>query len=70
MAVLKDKVALKVLADQSSKRPEATSFEDMMSKFKQTSDEKMSDLKRFNEGSSRRSGRGSRGNSNNGYSSR
>ena len=44
---------------QSSKRPEATSFEDMMS-----------NLKRFNEGSSRRSGRGSRGNSNNGYSSR
>ncbi len=28
------------------RRSEATSFEDMMSKFKQTSDEKMSDLKR------------------------
>lgn len=55
---------------QSSKRPESTSFEDMMSRFKQTSDEKMSDLKRFNEGSSRRSGRGSRGNGNNGYQSR
>lgn len=55
---------------QSSKRPESTSFEDMMSKFKQTSDEKMSDLKRFNDGNSRRSGRGSRGNGNNGYQSR
>lgn len=53
---------------QSSKRPESTSFEDMMSRFKQTSDEKMSDLKRFNDGGSRRSGRGSRGNG--GYQSR
>lgn len=45
---------------QTSKKNEPTSFEDMMAKFKQTSDEKMSDLKRFNEGkrgsSSRRGG--------------
>ena len=31
------------------KRSEPTDFEDMMSKFKQTSEEKMSDLKRMNE---------------------
>ncbi|CAB1244368.1 putative RNA degradation protein; polyribonucleotide nucleotidyltransferase or phosphorylase [Ruminococcaceae bacterium BL-6] len=31
---------------QASKRPEGGSFEDMMSRFKQTSDEKMSDLKK------------------------
>jgi S1 RNA binding domain protein len=31
---------------QASKKPEATSFEEMMSRFKQTSDEKMSDLKK------------------------
>lgn len=31
---------------QPGRRNEPTSFEDMMSKFKQTSDEKMSDLKR------------------------
>ena len=31
---------------QASKKPEASSFEEMMSRFKQTSDEKMSDLKR------------------------
>lgn len=44
---------------QTPKRNEPTSFEDMMAKFKQTSDEKMSDLKRFNEskrGSSPRRG--------------
>ncbi len=33
--------------DFSQKKEEPTSFEDMMSKFKQSSDEKMSDLKRF-----------------------
>lgn len=33
---------------QDSRRNEATSFEDMMSRFKQTSDEKMSDLKKYN----------------------
>lgn len=44
---------------QSSKRAEPTSFEDMMSKFKQTSDEKMSDLKRMNE--SKRGGYSRRG---------
>lgn len=32
----------------TAKKNEATSFEDMMSKFKQTSDEKFSDLKRKN----------------------
>ena len=32
----------------TAKKSEATSFEDMMSKFKQTSDEKISDLKRNN----------------------
>ena len=31
---------------QASKKPEASSFEEMMSRFKQSSDEKMSDLKR------------------------
>lgn len=51
---------------QSSKKSEPTSFEDMMAKFKQTSDEKMSDLKRFNnEGSSRRGSRRGGGNPNN-----
>lgn len=34
---------------QQPKRSEPASFEDMMSKFKQTSEEKMSDLKRMNE---------------------
>lgn len=34
---------------QQQKRSEPSSFEDMMSKFKQTSEEKMSDLKRMNE---------------------
>ena len=46
---------------QSQKRSEPVSFEDMMSKFKQTSDEKMSDLKRMNE--SKRGGYSRRGNS-------
>lgn len=45
---------------QSSKRSEPSSFEDMMSKFKQASDEKMSDLKRMNE--SKRGGYSRRGN--------
>lgn len=31
---------------QASRKPDSGSFEDMMSRFKQTSDEKMSDLKR------------------------
>lgn len=31
---------------QASKKPEASSFEEMMSRFKQSSDEKMTDLKR------------------------
>ncbi len=42
---------------QAPKAPESSSFEDMLSKFKQTSDEKISNLKRANEsrrGSSRR----------------
>lgn len=34
---------------QAPKRSDSVSFEDMLSKFKQTSDEKMSDLKRMNE---------------------
>ena len=34
---------------QSSRKASPSSFEDMMSKFKQTSEEKMSDLKRMNE---------------------
>ncbi len=42
------------------KRSEPASFEDMLSKFKQTSDEKMSDLKRLNE--SKRGGFSRRGN--------
>lgn len=51
---------------QPSKKSEPTSFEDMMAKFKQTSDEKMSDLKRFNnEGSSRRGSRRGGGSPNN-----
>ncbi|WP_416201023.1 MAG: General stress protein 13 [Thermocaproicibacter melissae] len=45
---------------QAGRRNEPTSFEDMMAKFKQTSDEKMSDLKRCMEakrgGFSRRGG--------------
>jgi S1 RNA binding domain protein len=45
---------------QAARRSEPTSFEDMMTKFKQTSDEKMSDLKRCMEakrgGFSRRGG--------------
>lgn len=41
---------------QNSRKAEATSFEDMMSRFKQTSDEKMSDLKRFGGESNRRGG--------------
>ncbi len=45
---------------QSSRRSEPASFEDMLSKFKQTSDEKMSDLKRMNE--SKRGGYSRRGN--------
>lgn len=47
---------------QPSKKSEPTSFEDMMAKFKQTSDEKMSDLKRFNE--SKRGGYPRRGGGN------
>ncbi len=46
---------------QVQKRSEPASFEDMMSKFKQASDEKMSDLKRMNE--SKRGGYSRRGNS-------
>ncbi len=34
----------------SKKKNENMSFEDMLSKFKQTSDDKMSDLKKYNEG--------------------
>ncbi len=45
---------------QSSKKSEPSSFEDMLSKFKQASDEKMSDLKR-NE--NKRGGYSRRGNS-------
>lgn len=44
---------------QPPRQPESSSFEDMLSKFKQTSDEKISNLKRANEsrrGSSRRGG--------------
>ena len=46
---------------QPPKSTEPSSFEDMLSKFKQTSDEKISNLKRANEsrrGSSRRGGGG------------
>ena len=45
---------------QSSRREAPQSFEDMMSRFKQTSDDKMSDLKRTGEsrGYSRRGGSG------------
>lgn len=39
---------------QSSKRSESGSFEDLMSRFKQTSEEKMSDLKRNSDVSVRR----------------
>lgn len=39
---------------QSSRKNENASFEDLMSKFKQTSEEKFSDLKRGNESSVRR----------------
>lgn len=45
---------------QSSKKAEPSSFEDMLSKFKQTSDEKMSDLKRME---NKRGGYSRRGNS-------
>lgn len=38
------------VADWQKPKSEPTSFEDMMAKFKQTSDEKMSDLKRVTEG--------------------
>ncbi len=47
---------------QGSRRNEATNFEDMMSKFKQTSDEKMSDLKKCVE--SKRGGFSKHGNPN------
>ncbi len=43
----------------TAKKNEATSFEDMMSKFKATSDEKFSDLKRKNPDAKRR-GRGAK----------
>lgn len=46
---------------QPSRQPESSSFEDMLSRFKQTSDEKISNLKRANEsrrGSSRRGNNG------------
>lgn len=46
----------------SRKASESLSFEDMMSKFKKTSDEKMSDLKRVTE--SKRGGFSRRGNGN------
>ena len=45
---------------QSSKKSEPSSFEDMLSRFKQTSDEKMSDLKRME---NKRGGYSRRGNS-------
>lgn len=45
---------------QPQKKQEPSSFEDMLSKFKQASDEKMSDLKRFE---SKRGGSSRRGNS-------
>lgn len=45
---------------QSSKKNESSSFEEMLSKFKQTSDEKMSDLKRME---NKRGGYSRRGNS-------
>lgn len=45
---------------QPQKKAEPTSFEDMLSKFKQASDEKMSDLKRIE---SKRGGYSRRGNS-------
>ncbi len=45
---------------QASKKSEPSSFEDMLSKFKQTSDEKMSDLKRME---NKRGGYSRRGNS-------
>lgn len=47
---------------QSNRRNEPASFEDMMSKFKQTSDEKMSDLKKVTE--AKRGGFSKRGGSN------
>lgn len=51
---------------QGRRSSEPSSFEDMMSRFKQTSDEKMSDLKRVTEskrgGFSRRGGGGGGGN--------
>lgn len=47
---------------RSSQKPASASFEDMMSKFKQTSEDKISDLKRGNEsrGYSRRGNGGGR----------
>lgn len=45
---------------QASKKSEPSSFEDMLSKFKQASDEKMSDLKRME---NKRGGYSRRGNS-------
>jgi S1 RNA binding domain protein len=47
---------------QASRRNDAANFEDMMSKFKQTSDEKMSDLKKCME--SKRGGFTKHGNTN------
>lgn len=47
---------------QASRKNDAASFEDMMSRFKQTSDEKMSDLKKCME--SKRGGFSKHGNSN------
>lgn len=47
-----------------SRRNDSGSFEDMMSRFKQTSDEKMSDLKRGNEPRRGYSRRGQRGGGN------
>lgn len=48
-----------------SRRNDSGSFEDMISRFKQTSDEKMSDLKRGNEPRRGYSRRGQRGGGNN-----
>ena len=47
---------------QPARQPESSSFEDMLSRFKQTSDEKISNLKRANES---RRGSSRRGNNNN-----
>lgn len=43
---------------QPPKQPESASFEDMLSKFKQTSEEKISNLKRANDSGRRSSRRG------------